>query len=152
MYLDLFSRRRSRDMLARSGRLLDTGVCVVMHVAHPLQRSVFPACRFKYILARVVYDDDAESIDCERLLVRGDATAEYHADILDQLKRELGRHAQVQALGGGRISHDAAQGKVHVFGCSMAFGPAVHEVSAALVQRAYPWYRAEDVTVGYEGY
>jgi Janus/Ocnus family (Ocnus) len=56
---------------------------------------------------------------------------------------------QVSVLGGGRISHDPAAATVHVFGYSSAFGPAPHEVAAALLRR---WMPLHTVTTSYEGY
>jgi phosphohistidine phosphatase len=57
--------------------------------------------------------------------------------------------AQVSVLGGGRISHDPTMAKVHVYGYSSAFGPAPHEVAAALLRR---WLPLHAVTTSYEGY
>ena len=56
--------------------------------------------------------------------------------------------AQVDALGGGRIQHNAAAA-MHVYGYSSAFGPAPHEVAAALIRR---WRPLHTVTTSYEGY
>ncbi len=56
---------------------------------------------------------------------------------------------QVDALGGGRIAHGAEAATVHVYGYSSVFGPAPHEVSAALLRR---WLPLHTVTTSYEGY
>ena len=64
--------------------------------------------------------------------------------------RAAGLEADV--LGGGRIEHHPEQGYCSVYGYSVAFGPAAHEVSAALIRRAYPLYDPAMVTVSYEGY
>lgn len=56
---------------------------------------------------------------------------------------------QVDVLGGGRIEHKSAAATVHVFGYSSAFGPAPHEVAAALLRR---WLPLHTVTTSYEGY
>lgn len=56
---------------------------------------------------------------------------------------------QVSVLGGGRISHDPAAAAIHVYGYSSAFGPAPHEVAAALLRR---WLPLHTVTTSYEGY
>lgn len=57
---------------------------------------------------------------------------------------------QLQVLGGGRIEHYPEQQVVSVYGYSAAFGPAVHEVAAGLIQKAYPFYNG--ITWSYEGY
>ena len=54
---------------------------------------------------------------------------------------------QVEVLGGGRIDNDGKH--IKVFGFSTAFGPAPHEISAALIRRAYPM---ADITTSYDGY
>lgn len=50
-------------------------------------------------------------------------------------------------MGGGRIDNDGKH--IKVFGFSTAFGPAPHEISAALIRRAYPM---ADITTSYDGY
>jgi hypothetical protein len=61
--------------------------------------------------------------------------------------REPGPAAQVDPLGGGRISVEGRAATV--YGYSQAFGQAPHDVSAALVRRCYPLL---DVAVSWEGY
>jgi Janus/Ocnus family (Ocnus) len=56
---------------------------------------------------------------------------------------------QVSVLGGGRISHDPTTAAAHLYGYSSAFGPAPHEVAAALLRR---WLPLHTVTTSYEGY
>ncbi len=55
----------------------------------------------------------------------------------------------MDVLGGGRIEHNAEAASVYVYGYSSAFGPAPHEVSAALLRR---WLPLHAVTLSYEGY
>lgn len=62
------------------------------------------------------------------------------------------RGLKIEALGGGRIEHYRDQGVVNIFGYSSAFGPAPHEVSAALVRKWHPFYDPECITVSYSGY
>jgi hypothetical protein len=59
---------------------------------------------------------------------------------------------KVEPLGGGRIEHYPQQGVVSIYGYSAAFGPAPHEISAALVRKWYPLYDPAAITVSYEGY
>lgn len=55
-------------------------------------------------------------------------------------------------LGGGRIRHDPQARAIDVYGYSAAFGPAPHELAAALLARWYPLYDKDNITVSYEGY
>lgn len=89
--------------------------------------------------------------------MRGDCRSGYHNDVLQRAKREVQLlpgcgGLTLEPLGGGRIEHLPEEGSVQVYGYSMAFGPAVHEVAVAITQRAFPWYEAERVCAAYEGY
>ncbi|KAI2651479.1 14 kDa phosphohistidine phosphatase [Labeo rohita] len=89
---------------------------------------------FKYVLIRVHSKDDESYVD----IVRGYAWAEYHGGELD-----------CECLGGGRIKHDSAAKKIHVYGYSMGFGRAKHSVSTEKIKTLYPDY---EVTWADEGY
>ncbi|TRY88578.1 hypothetical protein DNTS_034551 [Danionella cerebrum] len=94
---------------------------------------------FKYVLIRVHNKDEDDSyVD----IVRGYAWAEYHADIYDRVSGELERAGGVdcECLGGGRIKHDSAEKKIHVYGYSMGFGRAKHSVSTEKIKTHYPGY------------
>lgn len=104
-------------------------------------------CSFKYILIRASSPDAKQS----KLIVRGFESCSYHNDVLHHTKRELrGSGLSLDVCGGGRITHDAGAMKIAIFGYSVAFGPAVHEISAAIVRQQFPLYH--EVTVSYEGY
>jgi phosphohistidine phosphatase len=108
---------------------------------------------FKYVLLRLTDSSNGRS----KLLVRGAVAAAYHNHILQHTKSQLQKlcpqgNLQLDVLGGGRIEHYADQKVVSVYGYSAAFGPAVHEVTAALLQRWYPFYDAANITWSYEGY
>jgi phosphohistidine phosphatase len=96
---------------------------------------------------------DATNPSRSKLLVRGHPAAAYHNHILQHTKAEvskLGAEAlHVDVLGGGRIEHYPDQGVVSVYGYSAAFGPAVHEVAAGLLKKAYPFHT---ISWSYEGY
>lgn len=102
------------------------------------------------MLLRVTSADAQHS----KLVVRGYKRCEYHNDVVRVTKEDLrGSGLHVGVIGGGRILHEpGSKPCVTVFGYSSAFGPAVHEVSAVLIQRAFPMYDADDVAVSYEGY
>lgn len=79
--------------------------------------------------------------DRSKLVVSGHKWADWHMDEYQAVKvQALRRGLKATALGGGRIEHYPKQGVVSVYGHSKAFGPAVHEVSAALVQKWFPLY------------
>jgi phosphohistidine phosphatase len=108
---------------------------------------------FKYVLLRLTDSSSGRS----KLLVRGAAAAAYHNHILQHTKGQLQKLCpqgtlQLDVLGGGRIEHYADHKVISVYGYSAAFGPAVHEVTAALLQRWYPFYDASSITWSYEGY
>ncbi|XP_069465854.1 14 kDa phosphohistidine phosphatase [Ambystoma mexicanum] len=103
---------------------------------------------FKYVLIRVRpargTDDEGKDI------VRGFGWAEYHADIYDKVSGEIEKQGfDCECLGGGRISHNSQQKKIHVYGYSMGFGRADHSVSTGKIKSKYPGYT---VTWGNEGY
>lgn len=108
---------------------------------------------FKYVLLRLVDTETGRS----KLLVRGAAAAAYHNHILQHTKAQVQQIAphgslQVEVLGGGRIEHYPEQQVISVYGYSAAFGPAVHEVTVALLRKWYPFYAPEGITCSYEGY
>ncbi len=104
---------------------------------------------FKYVLLRLTQETTGRS----RLLVWGHTAAAYHNDILQRCKARANKLGlSVDVLGGGRIAHDPVEQCISVYGYSAAYGPACHEVSAALLRRWHPFYRPEAVTVSYEGY
>ncbi|PNW74028.1 hypothetical protein CHLRE_13g582476v5 [Chlamydomonas reinhardtii] len=110
---------------------------------------------FKYVLARL-WDPRPESEGGGRskLLVWGDPRAPYHNDLLQKAKQMAQRYGglKVTVLGGGRIRHDPQARAIDVYGYSAAFGPAPHELAAALLARWYPLYDKDNITVSYEGY
>ncbi|KAJ7308087.1 hypothetical protein JRQ81_008593 [Phrynocephalus forsythii] len=81
---------------------------------------------FKYVLIHVTPEGAGRGKD----VVRGYAWAEYHADIYDQVAEELEKQGlRCRCLGGGRISHQSAAKKLHVYGYSVGFGRAKHSTS-----------------------
>lgn len=112
---------------------------------------------FKYVLLRV--RDGAGGGEASggpprsKLLVWGHPAAEYHNHLYQRAAAAAkGRGLAVDVLGGGRIEHNAEDGSLSVYGYSAAFGPAPHEVTAALLRRWFPYYAADAVRVSYEGY
>lgn len=118
---------------------------------------------FKYVLLRLSDKVSGRST----LLVRGTVAAGYHNHILQHTKAEVAAAVtrgsssssgggggqpswSLEPLGGGRIAHEGCAGRLHVYGYSAAFGPAVHEVTVALLRRWHPFHDA--ITFSYEGY
>lgn len=104
---------------------------------------------FKYVLIRVHSREKGD--DSEVDIVRGYATAEFHADIYDKVSEELERSGDLdcECIGGGRIKHDAQEKKIHVYGYSVGFGRANHAVTTEKLKVRYPDY---EVTWSNEGY
>jgi phosphohistidine phosphatase len=67
-------------------------------------------------------------------------------------KLGLSKELSVDVLGGGRIEHYPEQQVLSVYGYSAAFGPAPHEVAAALLHRWFPFYGAAGISISYDGY
>ncbi|XP_072096691.1 14 kDa phosphohistidine phosphatase isoform X1 [Mobula birostris] len=100
---------------------------------------------FKYVLIRVGREGGPE-----KDIVRGWASAEYHADIYDQVSMEIEKQGlYCECQGGGRIRHDNGEKKIHVYGYSMGFGRAKHEITTQILKVKYPDYT---VTWADEGY
>ncbi|KAM9720481.1 14 kDa phosphohistidine phosphatase isoform 1-T1 [Dama dama] len=76
---------------------------------------------FKYVLIRVHAAPPSGTPAGEtKEIVRGYKWAEYHADIYDKVSGEMQKKGyDCECLGGGRISHQSQDRKIHVYGYSM---------------------------------
>jgi len=104
---------------------------------------------FKYVLILVA---DAKDESVQKLVVRGNAESEYHADIYEPFcqKTEGPLGMDCQCRGGGRINHNAAEKKILVYGYSMGYGKADHTKAVELLKKKYPNYNS--ITFSNEGY
>lgn len=103
---------------------------------------------FKYVLLRI-YD---ERTNRSKLIVRGDSRAPYHNDIYQFAKRSLHKiddSLKIDTVGGGRMEHDVQTRTLKIYGHSMAFGQAPHDITADILRRAMPLY---EISVSYAGY
>ncbi|XP_046740960.1 14 kDa phosphohistidine phosphatase-like [Diprion similis] len=95
--------------------------------------------KFKYILIHVF---DAEK-DTVKTIVRGHLR-EYHAHIYEEVEekilKETAPRLETECIGGGFIEHKPADKKIKVYGRSMGFGKADHDVAVELLKKAYPDY------------
>nr|XP_013809903.1 PREDICTED: 14 kDa phosphohistidine phosphatase [Apteryx mantelli mantelli] len=72
------------------------------------------------------------------------------ADIYDKTASELEKQGyDCECLGGGRISHQREEKKIHVYGYSVGFGRANHSVTTEKLKAKYPDY---EITWADEGY
>ncbi|XP_015135021.2 14 kDa phosphohistidine phosphatase isoform X1 [Gallus gallus] len=72
------------------------------------------------------------------------------ADIYDRAAAELEPQGfDCECLGGGRISHQSREKKIHVYGYSVGFGRANHSVTTEKLKAKYPDY---EITWADEGY
>ena len=95
--------------------------------------------RFKYVLMQ---------LKDERRVVRGDAAAEYHAEVAEAAKL-----VGALVLGGGRIEVDAKNRRFRVYGYSVGFpwkgGVSLNGEAAAIIQdEFFDW----EVSWSAEGY
>ena len=105
---------------------------------------------FKYVLIKVTESGS----DRLKWAVRGYTFAEYHADVYQKAKREiLSDGVECEVAGGGRIKHVSPsgdnKGELLVYGYSVAFGLADHEISVESLRTVYPDYK---ITFSNEGY
>ncbi|XP_062446912.1 14 kDa phosphohistidine phosphatase [Rhea pennata] len=104
---------------------------------------------FKYVLVRVRVRAPAAAA-AGKDVVRGYGWAEYHADIYDKTASELEKQGYgCECLGGGRISHQSGEKRIHVYGYSVGFGRANHSVTTEKLKAKYPDY---EITWADEGY
>ncbi|CAD0248517.1 unnamed protein product [Spodoptera exigua] len=108
--------------------------------------DIDPTGVFKYILLNV-YDKTKVNVE-PVVIVRGYKRCNYHSDIYDEVQDRL-QPLDCEPLGGGRISHDPENKKIHIYGYSQGYGKADHEITAKLIKKAYPGY---SITVSDEGY
>ncbi|RVE47811.1 hypothetical protein evm_007566 [Chilo suppressalis] len=108
--------------------------------------DIDPSGVFKYILLKV-YGKEKDNQEPFVTIVRGYKRCNYHADIFDEVQEKL-QPLDCEPLGGGRISHEPDNKKIHIYGYSQGYGKADHEITAKLVKDAYPQYT---ITVSDEG-
>ena len=91
---------------------------------------------FKYVLIEAAAFVEGHD-EVTKLLVRGHAWAEYHADLYDK-EEELLRKSGLdgQCLGGGRIK--VAGDEIVVYGYSMGFGRADHSKTVDIIKSKLP--------------
>jgi phosphohistidine phosphatase len=89
----------------------------------------------------------------ERILIRHDTESDFHIQVADATLREAHfRGADATVLGGGRISVTGLDGDapvVKIYGYSVQYGRADHEITQGFIENAYP--KAE-VTWTNDGY
>ncbi|KAB0392263.1 hypothetical protein E2I00_006831 [Balaenoptera physalus] len=109
------------------------------------------------MLSFVMDDPDFESDpDAQRRAVRTDlgthaaSESRASADIYDKVSAEMQKKGyDCECLGGGRISHQSQDKKIHVYGYSMGYGRAQHSISTEKIKARYPDY---EVTWADDGY
>uniref|UniRef100_A0A2K5KLF8 14 kDa phosphohistidine phosphatase n=1 Tax=Cercocebus atys TaxID=9531 RepID=A0A2K5KLF8_CERAT len=88
---------------------------------------------FKYVLIRVHSAPRSGAPAAEsKEIVRGYKWAEYHDHGEAGPAGKQG--CDCECLGGGRISHQSQDKKIHVYGYSMAYGPAQHAISTEKIK------------------
>ncbi|CAG9132433.1 unnamed protein product [Plutella xylostella] len=109
--------------------------------------DIDPTGVFKYILINV-YDKEKNGQEPTITIVRGYQRCNYHSDIFDEVQAKLDP-LDCECLGGGRMSHDPENKKLHIYGYSQGYGKADHEITAKIVKDAFPAYT---ITISDEGY
>ncbi|XP_031565026.1 14 kDa phosphohistidine phosphatase-like [Actinia tenebrosa] len=102
---------------------------------------------FKYILIEV---KDRNDDSLSKFVVRGNAKADYHADILEEVQPGIdGLGLSAVCVGGGRIEHNSAEKRILVYGYSMGFGRANHSITVEKLKKDYPNYKITYTNDGY---
>nr|XP_053610611.1 14 kDa phosphohistidine phosphatase-like isoform X2 [Plodia interpunctella] len=109
--------------------------------------DIDPEGVFKYILLKV-HGKAKDNQEVSTTIVRGYKRCNYHSDIYDEVQAKL-KNLDCEPLGGGRISHDSENKKIHIYGYSQGYGKADHEVAAKLIKECFPSYT---ITISDEGY
>ncbi|CAH1272627.1 PHPT1 [Branchiostoma lanceolatum] len=108
--------------------------------------EIDPDGKFKYILIRCHGPGDVS-----KDIVRGFAWAEYHDHIYGKVKPVLEElQIKSEVLGGGKITHESAEKKIHVYGKSTGFGQADHSITVEKLKKQFPDYSS--ITFNNEGY
>jgi NADH pyrophosphatase NudC (nudix superfamily) len=98
---------------------------------------------FKYVLMRM-----SDGFGRTRLMVWGDGRASYHMHVLSVASAMAKKAGMtIEPLGGGRI--ERVDNKVYIYGYSVAFGVAPHEISRRIIQM---WHPLAEISHSYEGY
>jgi len=102
----------------------------------------------KYVLIRASVDGE------ERYIVTSRRGASYHRNAAEPMIAKLeaaGCYHDIEVTGGGRISYEEADKKIHIYGFSYGFGQANHAIAQRTVQED-PRYKDYTVTISNDGY
>ncbi|XP_067951430.1 14 kDa phosphohistidine phosphatase-like isoform X2 [Watersipora subatra] len=103
---------------------------------------------FKYVLIKVSASNPVEEFS--KVIVRGYSWAEYHADIYDAASQRIEPLGlDCECLGGGRIQHAPNNKRLKVYGYSMGFGKADHQITCDLLKTKYLNYNITWTDGGY---
>ena len=110
----------------------------------------------KYVLIRaLVDDDDGEGGQRYEYIVTSRRGASYHRNAAEPMIARLeaagGYYHDIEVTGGGRISYNASERKIHIYGFSYGFGQANHAIAQRTV-REDPRYKDYTVTISNDGY
>ncbi|XP_003394282.1 sex-regulated protein janus-A-like [Bombus affinis] len=92
--------------------------------------------KFKYVLIKVF--DERKNVF--KHIVRGYLGHERHYEIYREVafKVDTIRDLRTSCVGGGKIEHDPDKKTIKVYGYSVDFGMADHELSVSLLKKKYP--------------
>jgi hypothetical protein len=94
-----------------------------------------------------------QSTEDAEYFVVSERGAHYHQNVAEPFVDNLHRsgYEDIQILGGGRLSLDAQQKEISIFGFSYSFGQPDHEISRKTILDD-PQYKDFDVSTSNEGY
>ncbi|UJR31350.1 hypothetical protein I4U23_018846 [Adineta vaga] len=120
----------------------DTSMGKIDEISRVSNVDIAEAGCCKYLLIEV--SGCGSTYGQSKLVVRGDASCAYYADIFDKLKRQINENElRLDCKGGGRIQVDPATRTITVYGRSQEFGQADHEKTVEILRRKYPQWTVE---------
>ncbi|CAF1307316.1 unnamed protein product [Adineta steineri] len=145
-------RRNSLELFQYAKRLqeryilhpfwIDTSMGKINEISHVPDVDIAEAGCCKYILIEV--RNYGTTYEQSKLVVRGDASCAYHADLLDKLKSQINqKELTIECIGGGRIRVDPATRTISVYGQSQEFGEADHQQTVEILKKKYPQWTIE---------
>lgn len=109
--------------------------------------DIDPEGRFKYVLIKL----KDKSTKKFRYIIRGYSWASFHAAMIDQLANDLkGTSLSCKCVGGGRILHTPEEKKIFVYGYSVCYGRADHNITVSMLKKKFSEYTS--ITFSNDGY
>ncbi|XP_063912554.1 14 kDa phosphohistidine phosphatase-like [Zophobas morio] len=133
------SEDRSRvEALNKASRIVDStknDPQTISSILRQLKSVEIESGTQKYVLIQAI----DPSSDAEVYFVRGNSSARYHVEAAQALVDFfLEKGINHKVTGGGRISYNASEKVIKIYGYSYSFGRADHSITSELCNKAFP--------------